>query len=157
MNEGAPPGGNPGFRWEDFQNRFFGDGHWRDSLRPDGAMPWVEEYVRGLIADVVPGASETGPPPSSRTSSFTGSVFETHQQVIARIRLPLGGETELPRVRASIHELQVETADGQRRTLKLPCFVRPDGARAVWKEDILEVRLPKEGNPRYRDIPVVLR
>lgn len=152
-----PAAANTGFSWEGFQNRFFGDGLWKEALSSnDGTLPWVEDYVRNLISEIVPGAIESASPPE-RKSAFTGNVFETHELVIARIRLPGEDGGSGVRLLVAIHELIVEWPDGRKRTMKLPCFVRPDAAKAVWKEGVLEVRMPKEGAPKLREVPIQFR
>ncbi|MDF2719499.1 MAG: HSP20-like chaperone protein [Paenibacillus sp.] len=185
----AIPGTGEGlFDWDDFQNHFFGGGGWKEAWggKPSGTIPWVDRYVKGILADAVPvavsrtakqsgrtrqaGQSEqseqseeseesghTGqtPPFPSKLTSIACNVFETHRALIVRIRLSADVALRDIRLFATPHELKVSGLPGaEEKTVKLSTAVRADGARAICKQRILEVTLPKEEVRPAIEVPI---
>ncbi|TMV52173.1 hypothetical protein FE783_04305 [Paenibacillus mesophilus] len=154
--------GEPLFDWDEFQNSFFGAGGWKEawSGNPAGAIPWVDRYVKGILADAVPGAvqkasSQTGqsPPSSSKLSSAASNVFETHHAVIVRIRLSADVVPHHIRLHASPNEIVVSGLPGDEdKLVKLPAVIRVEGAKAICKQGILEITLPKGGDNPVKEI-----
>lgn len=160
----AIPGAGGLFDWDEFQNGFFGGGGWKEawSANPHGTIPWVDRYVKGILADAVPGAvqkasGQAGPPPSfaAKHSAVACNVFETHRSIIVRIRLAAAVEPRRVHLRASPYELIVSGLPGEEdKPVKLPVAVRVDEAKAICKQRILEVTFPKEDDVPAKDIPV---
>lgn len=157
-DEDAPAGRAP-FDWDDFQNRFFGEGGWKETMNgASGTIPWVDRYVKGILAEAVPDSDSTNFRPSPAASKQTAvacNVFETHRAVIVRFKLNGGTAPRDVRVFGTAHELKlVKLPEGEERTIKLPVPVRIDGAKAICKQRILEVTLPKETESPIKEIPV---
>lgn len=185
----AIPGTGEGlFDWDDFQNHFFGGGGWKEAWggKSSGTIPWVDRYVKGILADAVPvavsrsakqsrrtwqtaqseqtdEAGEAGlteeavqtPPFPSKYTSIACNVFETHRALIVRIRLSADVSLRDLRLFAAPHELKVMGLPGaEEKAVKLPTAVRGDGARAICKQRILEVTLPKEEERPAVEVPI---
>jgi HSP20 family molecular chaperone IbpA len=188
----AIPGTGEGlFDWDDFQNHFFGGGGWKEAWggKPSGTIPWVDRYVKGILADAVPvavsrsakqsgrtrqtgqseqaeeskeaeepgqiGQSGQTAPFSSKLTSIACNVFETHRALIVRIRLSADVSIRDIRLFAAPHELKVLGLPGaEEKTVKLPTVVRTDGARAICKQRIVEVTLPKEEERAAIEVPI---
>lgn len=188
----AIPGTGEGlFDWDDFQNHFFGGGGWKETWggKPSGTIPWVDRYVKGILADAVPVAvsrsakqtahawqpgqskqtevseeaeeagqlGQTGhtAPFSSKLTSIACNVFETHRALIVRIRLSADVSLRDIRLFAAPHELKVLGLPGsEEKTVKLPTTVRAEGAKAICKQRIVEVTLPKEEERPAFEVPI---
>lgn len=150
------------FDWDDFQQGFFGGGAWKEAWNSGalGTIPWVDRYVKGVLADAVPAAAAAGsqaaPPAAvSKQSSLACNVFETHRALIVRIRLSADDEPRDIRLLATPNELKVAgLAGGEEKTVKLPLPVRVDGAKAICKQRIVEVTLPREEAYPVKEIPL---
>ncbi|GAA3405905.1 hypothetical protein ACFFNY_26120 [Paenibacillus hodogayensis] len=158
--EKTGPGGGP-FDWDGFQNSFFGGNGWKEALHgnPGGPIPWVDRYVKGILADAVPGPSDNGrtaqPTAESRQSSLACNVFETHRALIVRIRLSADMEPRQLRLAAMPHELRLAgLPGGEEKTVRLAVPVRVDGAKAVYKQNVIEVTLPREEAVVAKEIPI---
>jgi HSP20 family molecular chaperone IbpA len=155
--EEAGMGGGP-FDWEDFRNRFFGDGPWKQLLN-SGTIPWVDRYVKEIVSNAVPAAlggqsSRTAVPPS-KVTALACNVFETHRALIVRIRLPSTADPYAVRLNVSAHELKVSgLPDGEEKSVKLAAPVRIEAARAICRHRVVEVTLPKETGAKNRDVPI---
>jgi HSP20 family molecular chaperone IbpA len=148
------------FNWDLFQRQFFGGGGWREALdgKEAGTMPWVDEYVKSMLAETIPKAAkrESGPSPNpSKQKGIAYNVFETHQTLIVRVRLTPETDVQLLRLQMAPNELNLYGLPyGGEKTLKLPVPAKIDGAKAICKQRILEVTLIKERNAEQRDIPI---
>ncbi len=78
-------------------------------------------------------------------------VFETHQWVLAKIKLPNPKGT---RVWVNANRIKIEKAPGgKEQILQLPCRVNPLAKKVLYKKGILEIRMPKlKYNDRYHEI-----
>ncbi|PYI55454.1 Hsp20/alpha crystallin family protein [Paenibacillus flagellatus] len=160
-NDGEPAGAAFPFDWDDFQTRFFGDGGWKEAWNGGaGTIPWVDQYVRQVLAKAVPdvNVNQARPmPPDNKSTSpaVACSVFETHRAIIARIRLSPDVDPRAVRLFAYSHELKVTGLPGEReKTIKLPVPVRVDGTKAVCRQRVVEVTMPKEEASPVKEIPI---
>lgn len=163
MRKADDENGNPGtdwFDWEQFQNHFFGGGGWKEAMngKTAGTIPWVDRYVKGILADTVHGTTNRQfeqTPLSSKQSSIACNVFETHQAMIVRIRLSAETDAHEIRLLAAPNELKIYGLPGDEdKTIKLSAPVRIDGAKAICKQRILEVTLVKEREGPAQEIPI---
>ncbi|MEF3304957.1 Hsp20/alpha crystallin family protein [Paenibacillus sp. GYB003] len=164
-NDGRQAGNGadgPMFDWEQFQNGFFGGPGWKEALSgAAGTIPWVDRYVKNILAETVPAAvahqaGTAGPPPSAgKLSSIACNVFETHRAIFVRIRLNADVDPRSVRLFAFPGELKVAGLPGEEdKTVKFPALVRVDGAKAIYKRRIVEVTLPKEEEAPAKEIPI---
>ena len=142
---------NPMFDWTEFRNKFFGDDAWKQMFG-NGQLPWIEQYVRNIVSNVLPPAFSV---PSQQTvhSSVTVNVFETHEGLIVRVRIPEDADPRAVRLFVGTNELAVRGPWGEKR-VKLPSVVRPEEAKAVYKSRVFELKLAPEHNDRFKEIPV---
>jgi HSP20 family molecular chaperone IbpA len=149
------------FDWDGFQKQFFHEDAWKDSLRNGGTgqLPWLEEYIKDLVANVVPdamvGANKTMNM-TQPTSSLNFNVFETHTYVIARAKLSKGTDLGGIRILAGSNELLVKgLPEGDDKVIALPGRVRPNESKAVYKNGVLEIRMPRdEEQEAFIELPV---
>jgi len=95
-------------------------------------------------------------------------IFEQNDSLVVQTRLTGFGPEDI-RMTVSDDELQIKgcrqrqvaaeynaihQSGGFSSTLKLPCRVDPDGARATFRDDILQVILPKWSGRRARNIRI---
>ena len=117
----------------------------------DGAS--IENYVhRAVKKAMAHGIGSSSFSPAFRASSFDCEVFETHRSIFVQCRFPEG---ELPKgfkLFASRTKLKLEAGE-RSETVSLPGEINPSRTLARFRGGILEVRLPKSGEPEaYREI-----
>ncbi|GAA0336415.1 spore germination protein GerT [Bacillus carboniphilus] len=83
--------------------------------------------------------------PTKGSSPFQETVFETHDDVYVRLSI---GETDwLHNMKVSYNRHQCIITDspeeGESWTIQLPAIVKKKGARALYKDGILEIKIPK--------------
>jgi HSP20 family molecular chaperone IbpA len=150
----------PKFDWDSFQNQFFSEGVWKQALDNGniGKLPWVENYVQKMIADIMPaGGTETPPAKSSKLSSSTYNIFETHNLLIARIKVSEKINPERIRVQVSTNKLKLLgllDGDDEEKVLNLPKNVRMNACSAVVKDNVMEIRMAKQTGEQFREIAV---
>lgn len=144
---------NGGFDWESFQNQFFNEGIWRNTLNnTTGQIPWVEDYVKTLLSNHIPNSDQT---PTSPLSPVSYNIFETHHFVLVKILVPSHIEPKTLSLHVSPIELLVHGLPRNEETaIRLPALVRQNGSKAVYKDRVLEVRLPKELRPHTQSVPI---
>lgn len=114
----------------------------------------IEDYVQRAVKKVMSQgmASSSSFAPAFFSSSFDYEVFETHRSIFVQCRFPSG---ELPKdfkLFASRTKLKLEAGE-RSETVSLPGEINPSRTLARFRGGILEVRLPKSGEPEaYREI-----
>ena len=85
---------------------------------------------------------------------LNAEVFETHQSVIAKIKLPKQLHPRNLRIRINANHIKIEkTENNVEQIIHLPCRVDPNGRKAVYKKNILEIRIPKvKAKDRYHEV-----
>lgn len=158
---GRGPEGRTFFEWDDFQNRFFQDGGWKEALNGmPGTIPWVDRYVKDILAELTPKGAAVHElveqeSKTTRTKGIACSLFEMHRALLVRIRLTQDADPAAIRLYASPNELVVAgLPDGEEREVRLPVPVRTDGAKAICKNGIVEVSLQKEGSLPRKEIRI---
>lgn len=149
-------GAAPYFDWEGFQNRFFDEGKWKEAMQvPGGNLSWVEEYVKDLVSEAVPRSIVRTTDKSAKHSSVSCNVFETHTMLIAKIKVPRDINPQVVRVFLAPNRLQIKGLPNKEEvTVPLAANVRHNGSRAVCKDHVIEVRMPKERETDYKEVPV---
>ena len=162
MNMGNAGGSGPEektmFDWEDFQNRFFQEKGWQETLKQlPGPVPWVERYVRGLLNEIVPAAEAKAEfaAKTSRASGVAWNFFETHRTLLVKIMLSGQIDPFNVRIFASPTELLITGLTGEEeKRIKLPVLIRLEGARAICQNRIIELSLPKERGLPRKELPI---
>lgn len=82
------------------------------------------------------------------SASLSYDLFETHRSVIIRLHIPK--DVSPHKVRASVNrrKVRIELPSGKRQEIRLEKPVNPKRSHAVYKEGILEVRMPKIREPK---------
>ncbi|WP_409288747.1 Hsp20/alpha crystallin family protein [Peribacillus sp. SCS-37] len=89
-------------------------------------------------------------------SDSPASVFETHENVYVRIAIKESAPLDKLKIFHTSNQLILEglPESKDRRTVTLPSLVKKKGAQAVYKEGILEVKIPKNEDMQYSEINV---
>ena len=128
---------------------------------------WLDEYVQQLIHQVTPAGTraENDGEERAQTSAvneedtaqanLSYQVFETHQSVIARIRIPASLNPAAIKVALNAYQLRLSGLPmGKKQVIQLPSAVKIDSAKALCRDLILEVRALKDPYESYRQINV---
>lgn len=150
--------GSPFFDWEQFSEGFANEGVWKQALQNGniGKLPWVENYVQQLISKVMPSESMDTSFASSKLSSSTYNIFETHNLLIVRIKISQKMNPQSIRVFVGNTKLKVKglTRDEEEQILNLPKSVKMNGSSAVLKDNVMEIRMAKQTVEQFKEIPV---
>jgi HSP20 family protein len=97
---------------------------------------WLERVVQDAL---------TPSTVSNNKQPYPHTQFETHKSVIIRIRLPRSIHPELLRLYVGASTLRIEGFPNQyEKKVRLPCEVKRNGIRSIFKDDILEIRMVKK-------------
>ncbi|WP_223701884.1 Hsp20/alpha crystallin family protein [Sutcliffiella deserti] len=91
-----------------------------------------------------------------KKTGFDANVFETHEDVI--IRFPLSPEEKILELKTT-HDtttcyIENVPHNGNKQSIKLPCTVKSNGTKAIYKNGIVEIKIPKETNIPLTKIPI---
>jgi HSP20 family molecular chaperone IbpA len=103
---------------------------------------WVGNYVQQILKQShLPGAVN---------SSLDYELFETHKSVICRVNVPKDTNPSLIRLWINSQHLKLEGVPSSRDKAKipLPAPVIAKTSKAVFKKDVLEIRMPKDSKER---------
>jgi hypothetical protein len=143
------------FDWEAFQKQFAGNGFINDSVKEmmtKGNLSWVDDYVQGIVSRTLPKMS---PQTEKTIDQLKANVFETHNFVIARIKVSKQADPRKLRFYVANNQLRVDgLAHDNNQFIQLPANVRFRESRAVFKNGIFEIRMPKEAQKRFKEINV---
>jgi hypothetical protein len=114
--------------------------NWKDAS-------WVGDYVQHILEKTIP---KTGIP---RSSKLFHEVFETHNYVIIKLKMPDPGN---PLVKVRADQVIIESSyKGKKHEIPLPCWVTPRLSRATHKDGILQIKLRKRKfNKTYETVPI---
>lgn len=109
---------------------------------------WISDYVQEAIGRAMPALEGVA-------SSYP-EIFETHNFVIVKIKLPAGTDNTRLELKAKADRLQVAGIPG-RGVLeqKLPCLVAAPHGRALVRNGVLQIKLRKlQADNRYWTIGI---
>lgn len=93
----------------------------------------INAYVQNVLSQATIGEAR-----------LSTEVFETHQSVIVKIKLPKQLHPRNLRIKVNSNHIKMEKTEGnEEQIIPLPCRVDPTGRKAVFKQSILEIRIPK--------------
>ncbi|MNI17099.1 hypothetical protein D3C73_704570 [compost metagenome] len=105
-------------------------------------MSWVDGYVQEMLKKAMPTADTSI---TSRNENPI-EVFETHEHVIAQIRLPKDEDPRALQVFIKSNQIKLTGfLDGTPRIVKLPAAVLPKTATARYKQRSLQIQIRKRG------------
>jgi HSP20 family molecular chaperone IbpA len=116
---------------------------------------WVSDYVNQLLK-----TSRVADPSADPIRTVTGlnaDIYETHTSVICRIRVPADADIYSIRVWVHSRHLKLEGLPGKRhtQTIALPASVNSKSCSAIFKKDVLEIKMAKDRRkPIYREVYV---
>lgn len=123
----------------------------------------IEKYIRETLSTYWPGfplSAPDAPPwaperrePSPPRRGKTYDVFELHGYVIVRLNVPATVKAEDIAVQCGLVSLIVEFPSHS-VSIPLPALVKRKRARALFKDGVLEVRLPKAVDSDYEPIAI---
>ncbi|HET7578928.1 MAG TPA: Hsp20/alpha crystallin family protein [Bacillales bacterium] len=124
-----------------------------DWTNPD--MSWVKDYVNDVMKQAFPGQF-SGKQQGSRSSgsNISSDVFETHHFIIARIDVPEDILPENIRVMFHANELRLEGVESEPKVIRLPGNGLYKGSKALYKDHVLEIRIPKKSREPFQEIPI---
>ena len=134
----------------------------------------MQDLQRGMnrLLDVFSGRTERGATLSEASWTPTADIYETKDEMVAVLELPGINQKEVDislvgdtlTVRGERHRddqvgeenyYRVERSYGPfSRTLLLPSVVVPDRIRAVYRNGLLEIRLPRREEAKPKSIPI---
>lgn len=132
----------------------------------------IDKYVQNMITKMFPKDMEgmlnpqewlkgvqgftNDSPPSHNGNGLNAAVFETHDFVF--IRIPIKEENWLKDMKIfhTSHEAIIEhiPSSEDKHTVKLPAAVRKKGAIANYKDDVLEIRIPRSNQTQISEIDI---
>lgn len=93
---------------------------------------------------------------SAPQSDINEVVFETHDYIY--IRIPIQNERQINQIKIyySLNKCMVDGLSDKNSpyTIILPATVRKKGAKAIYKDGILEIKIPKNNEWQYSQIDV---
>ena len=106
----------------------------------------IQKYVQNAISSMS----------SIEEAKLSSEVFETHTDVIARIKLPSKLHPRNVRVHVNTMNLKLEgLLEGKEKIFNLPCTVNAGISTALFKQGVLEIKMPKlKPRDRYHEVPV---
>ncbi|MFC0415267.1 Hsp20/alpha crystallin family protein [Cytobacillus solani] len=117
----------------------------------------IPEQMQGMMnaQDFMQGFGEQKQQPSS-SSTFSSSVFETHDFVFVRIPLKEESWRKNLRLFHTSNQMIIEHIPEyeDKHIITLPALVKKKGTTAHIKDDILEVKIPKNVDMQFSEVDV---
>lgn len=110
---------------------------------------WISDTVQNAINRYIDREMKAKFPYSVFGRTLGYDVFETHRSVIVRIRLPSDIHPRELDTAISCHKVRIRLPSGETQVIALPRAVNPKRARALFRNGILELRLPRTGEPYH--------
>ncbi len=129
------------FDWNNFNKifqQFFPQGT-NMGLGPKIDLSWVNKHIEETLKQAMPQSS----PRKSAPPSYAYDMVEIHNYVIVKLTM---SESEARNVRLSASSSQLKIySDSSRKQqiIPLPALIEPESSKAIYKNNILEIRLLK--------------
>lgn len=139
---------NPfGPNWNDFRK------HFDPSQKgiPNQDSSWIEDYVKGVLSQVLPDDTIQN---HSIPIRLRPDVIDTHHYIIVRAKIPEHANTRNMKVFFNTGQVRLSGLTEKEEVVSLPSPGRYNGSKAIFKDDILEIRIPKELNEPDREITI---
>lgn len=99
---------------------------------------WFNDYVRDMLVKPAKALGASGKLPAE--------IFETHRFLIVRIKLPESADMNAIKVMASSTSVKLQgLPDSKGQLFKLPKLVDARSGKALFKEQVLQIKLRKQG------------
>lgn len=127
---------------------------------PQSISQYVNEILRKTLPESMNSFAGMGPT-MGKEASVSGwkpgkiqfDNFETHQSVITRFRVPAGVDPKDIGILVGAGDVRIRLPDGGEERNPLPRRVRVEDSKAVYKDGVFEIRMPKEAeDEHYREI-----
>jgi HSP20 family molecular chaperone IbpA len=116
-----------------FNNKFFNDANPLEGID----LSSINNYVQNAISHVMP--SETTIHPDVHPD-----IFETHNFVIVKLKLPKNVNPSNIRLFIQANHIKLEGwANEKEQIIKLPSSVQSTKSKALFKQGVLEIKMPK--------------
>lgn len=104
----------------------------------------IQSYVQNVLSQVS----------TMDDALLKAEVFETHQWVIAKIKISSQILARSLRIRVNSHHMVISrTQNSKDQIIHFPCKVNPLARKSVYKSGILEIRMPKlKYKERYHEV-----
>jgi HSP20 family molecular chaperone IbpA len=142
------------FDWDQFKDQFSGKKSSDGSNEFNGSdlnLSWLEDYIQGALTKAMPDqAGEI-----KKSQILRHQVFETHDYMISRVTIPNEIDEMNLKVFIDTNRLILTgLPDNKTYTIQLPMNGRYAGSKATSKDQILEIKVPKESHRNYREIDI---
>lgn len=131
----------------------------------------IEQYVNDIVGKVFPEHLQdmlnqeddtdhrnpkTSKKPNNKPGKLDYSVFDTHEFVFVRIKIEDKDWVNRMKVFYTSNQIIIEhiPKTGNKHTITLPALVRRKGATAYYRDDMLEVKIPKREDLQYSEIDI---
>lgn len=108
---------------------------------------WLSDTLQSTISRYIDQEMKSKFPQSVFGRALGYDLFETHRSVIVRLRLPDDVRPRELEMSVSCHKVRIKLPSGGRQVIPLPNAVNPKRARSLFRNGILELRLPKTREP----------
>jgi HSP20 family molecular chaperone IbpA len=118
---------------------------------------WVSDYVNRLLQTSSAAETDIDADPIRTITGMNADLYETQSSVICRVRVPEGADIYSIRVWVHSRHLKLEGLPGKQRTrtIVLPATVNSKSCSAIFKNDVLEIKMAKDRRkPIYREVYV---
>lgn len=133
--------------WKDLGEQFMSP-H-KDAYNQD--FSWIGDYVQDMLSQVLPDEAVHN---SYVPSRLRPDVIDTHQYIIIRAKVPARVNTRKLKVFFNANQVRLTGLGEEEEVVQLPASGRFEGSKAILKDDILEIRIPKELNEHYQEIHI---
>jgi HSP20 family molecular chaperone IbpA len=118
-----------------------------------GGLKSLDKYMDQIFSQAMPNANGQ-PLFNSGQDSVKSEVFETHHWMFVRIKVPNRAIASKLRISLGVNQVRVSGLTKEIETIGLPATARLEGARAIYKDGILEIRIPKDLNEQFHEVNI---
>lgn len=141
--------GNPFGNWKHFEELFNGIASAQQGKVPD--LGWVDKFIQNVMKQTVPAALGNAlkpqqAAPASPAGQLETEVFETHRNVIVRIRIPAQVNPRNLQLFANSSKVKIEGPGKNVQFVRLPALVHSNSSKAEYQDGILQLQLRKKMN-----------
>jgi HSP20 family molecular chaperone IbpA len=119
------------------------------NLFPSQDMSWIEEQVQHVLHQTMPAVNQA----INKQAQLDYNLFETHDYMIVRINAPQL-DMDIVNVYLNLNQLILEGLPKGKQTIILPAIGRWKGCKAVYKNNVLEIRVAKLKHRNLKSIPI---
>ena len=117
-------------------------------------LNWMGKYMNDVIGNISKNINQQMTQNNQGDKISNYEIFETHDYTIVKLMIPNNIHPKNIRVFLSFNKLKVQGLYDDLAVIQLPVNGQYKGSKAIYKDEVLEIRVLKDRFENYRELNI---